>query len=185
MNDKDCGDSWAGAGGALGLLGSVWFAPETPPPISYSGQLCLQLKLPSSQGLPAELQVTLPRDSFISSNLLCQLPAISLCNKVSHTVISERVSGDVAHLKRPSEEGKLRTALSVLASTSPLCIASVPRRPSGASAFCYRTGHGDTYSVFGTPRFSPSDTRSWDHTTHQGTPWASDLRCVWPGPHWV
>lgn len=87
-----------------------------PPPISYSGQLCLQLKLPSSQGLPAELQVALPRDPFISSNLRCQLPAISLCNKVSHAVISERVSGDVAQFKQPSGEGKLRTALSVLVS---------------------------------------------------------------------
>lgn len=139
MNDKDCGDSWAGAGGALGLLGRVWFAPENPPPpISYSGQLCLQLKLPSSQGLPAELQVALPRDPFISSNLRCQLPEKSLCNKVSHTVVSERVSGDVAQLKQPSGEGKLRTALSLLASASPLCISSVPRRPSGAPAFSYR-----------------------------------------------
>lgn len=68
---------------------------------------------------PAGFQGTLPRDSFISSNLQCQLLAISLCDKVSHTVISERVSGDVAQFKRPSEEGKLRTALRMLASTSP------------------------------------------------------------------
>lgn len=90
---------------------------QKPSPPSLQGPAVFTVKT-TIKNRPAELQGTLPRDSFISSNLQCQLLSISLCDKVSRTVMSERVSGDVTQFKQPSEEGKLRTALRALASTS-------------------------------------------------------------------
>lgn len=142
--------------------------------MALHGQLCLKLNqrqvnacLYACVYACSPASQVLPRDSFTSSHLQCQLLAISFCNKVSHMVISVQHSWDVTQFKQPPREGKLRIMLRVLASTFP-CTGLFHKRHSGpfalprppkTTSLHEHARAGSVYSTFGTPRFHHSDTR--------------------------
>lgn len=134
-DDKACGDSWAGAGDAraAGEMSSLNQKPHSPPwpavfivkprasqclpactPACLPACLhfCLPAPMPACTCVFSPAYLVLPRDSFTSSHLQCQLLAISLCNKVSLSVISVQFFWDVTQFKQPprGREAKNHTA---------------------------------------------------------------------------
>lgn len=98
--------------------------------------LCLPAPTPACTCVCSPAYLVLPRDSFTSSHLQCQLLAISLCNKVSLSVISVQCFWDVTQFKQPprGREAKKRTACAGI--NFPMHrVVSVHKRHSGTVTY--------------------------------------------------